>query len=123
VISHNDIVSYNVSGACIQISRTWTITDTCVYEPGDPIGPLNGRIVGTQLIRVFDNTPPSFICPSEGLVIYLDPDSCNTTIRLPVPTNIQECLPNLVTISVSGDFGNSLDISRIPAGIYDITYR
>jgi hypothetical protein len=123
VITHNDAINYNVSGACIQITRTWTITDTCVYESGDPIGPSNGRIVGTQLIRVIDNTPPSFICPSEGLVIYLDPDSCNTTIRLPIPTNIQECLPDLVTISVSGDFGNSLDISRIPAGIYDVTYR
>jgi hypothetical protein len=123
VITHNDVVNYNVSGACIQISRTWTITDTCVYEAGGPIGPANGRIVSTQLIRVFDNTPPSFICPSEGLVIYLDPDSCNTTIRLPVPTNIQECLPDLVTISVSGDFGNSLNISRIPAGIYNVTYR
>ena len=123
VVTHIDTVNYNVSGACIQISRTWTITDTCVYEPGDPIGPLNGRIVGTQLIRVFDNTPPSFLCPSEGLVIYLDPDSCNTTIRLPVPTNIQECLPDQVTISVSGDFGNSLNISRIPAGIYNVRYR
>jgi len=123
VITHNDVVNYNVSGACIQISRTWTITDTCVYEVGDPVGPLNGRIVGTQLIRVFDNTPPTFICPSEGLVIYLDPDSCNTTIRLPIPTNIQECLPDQVTISVSGDFGNSLNISRIPAGIYNVRYR
>jgi hypothetical protein len=60
VISHNDIVNYNVSGACIQISRTWTITDTCVYEPGDPIGPLNGRIVGTQLIRVLVIQPSGY---------------------------------------------------------------
>ena len=121
-ITHSDAISYNVSGACIQITRTWTITDTCRFEEGDPPTPANGRITGTQLIQVFDNTPPSFICPTEGLVIYLDPDSCDTTIRLPVPTNIQECLPDLVNITVSGAF-NSLNISRIPAGIYNITYR
>lgn len=65
-ISYEDKFYDAAQPACFKVYRTWTVIDWCVYDPG--ISATAGKFQFTQVIDVVDNTPPSFISPSDIVV-------------------------------------------------------
>ncbi|MDO8368042.1 MAG: HYR domain-containing protein [Saprospiraceae bacterium] len=55
-----------------KISRTWTVIDWCIGQ----------QITHAQIIKVVDETGPSFSCPAN-LTVSVDPFQCCATINLP----------------------------------------
>ncbi|MCB9081466.1 MAG: hypothetical protein H6555_07130 [Lewinellaceae bacterium] len=120
-ISFSDAApTFGGPGNCIEVRRTWVVTDSCAFDPANP--GAGGRITHVQRLRVQDNTPPVFTCPTQGSVVFLDPDACSTDLTFPVPDDIQECIPTGVTVRIDGDLGTDFQANAVPAGNYIITY-
>lgn len=58
--------------ACFKILRKWIVIDWCQYNPNIPGSP--GYWEHTQILKVVDNIPPALTCPSDTVVISLDPN-------------------------------------------------
>lgn len=114
--NYDDIVFTASGNSCLKILRTWTIIDWCVYNPGS----TNGLYEDIQIIKVNDNEPPTYDCPEDFTVAFLDAD-CDTDINLPMPTDIDDCLPD-VDVYVSGGLGTGFDFEDVEEGVYDFTY-
>ncbi|MFN8303110.1 MAG: hypothetical protein U0U46_11495 [Saprospiraceae bacterium] len=63
-----------------KILRTWTVVDWCL--PTSPFPPTSNPQYYIQLIKVLDQTGPSFTCPSN-LTVGTDPFNCCATVDLP----------------------------------------
>ncbi|MCB0706879.1 MAG: HYR domain-containing protein, partial [Saprospiraceae bacterium] len=88
-------------------------------------GTADGYIVHKQIIKVTDNTPPSFVIPEiDGCIVDTD---CNTDITIPYP-DIEDPCGSEWDVNISGDFGvfNNISgdvvISDVSPGTYTIYY-
>lgn len=114
--SHEDFVFTASGNSCIKILRTWKIIDWCVYNPGG----TDGLYEDVQIIKVNDNAPPTYDCPEDYTVAFLDSD-CDTDITIPMPDNIDDCLPD-VDVHVSGVLGTGFSYEDVGEGTYGFTY-
>ncbi len=113
-----DIDEADGDSICIKIQRTWTIIDWCVYDPSDP----NSEGIWTciQLIKIEDDQAPIFDCP-DNLEYLVGDGTCEALVILPDPELIEECVPDLVDIDISGDFDQLVN-PNVPIGMYEVIY-
>ncbi len=102
--------------ACFKIVRTWTLIDWCTHQ----IGGNTGIWTDTQIIKVTDNTPPTFTCPDD-MEVEVD-STCTGTVLLPEVTNIDDCSGDTI-VFVSSNLGvGPGPFNNVNIGDYTATY-
>ena len=102
--------------ACFKIVRTWTVINKCTYQ----VGGNTGIWTDTQIIKVTDNTPPTFTCPSNVQVEV--GANCKGTVTLPQITDIQDCSED-VDVFVATPLGvGTGPFLNVNVGTYPVTY-
>lgn len=105
-------------GSCMVLRRVWTVTETCIYDPGNPGS--GGIYVDTQRIEINDTAPPVLNC--QTTVISTANASCVANVLVPQPGISGECFLDELTVSASGDLGtNNFFFSGVSVGSYDMT--
>ena len=94
------------------ILRKWTVLDNC-----------SGNIAEhTQLIKLFDVTPPQVTCP-PSTVLSTEEFGCFGVINLPQATATDDC-SSTVTITPVWNFGSGYGpFDDIAPGTYTVTYQ
>ena len=117
--NYEDLVLDIEAPACFKILRTWTVIDWCQYEVNN--NSTRGRYEYEQVIKVIDNTAPTFASePIDYTVDMLD-DACTGTVMIP-NIGISDCSPN-ATITAQSALGNGFGpFTNVPPGVYDVKY-
>lgn len=117
--NHEDLVLDIQPPACFKILRTWTVVDWCNYDPNS--GSESGRYTFEQIIKVIDNTDPTFAsAPTDFTVDMLD-GGCGGTVTIP-NVGVSDCSPN-ATITAQGALGNGFGpFTNVMPGVYDTKY-
>lgn len=103
---------------CVQrVVRTWNIVEWhCSTSEITPI---------VQTIEIQDDTAPTITCPSD-ITVTTNGHSCEGIVVLEVPTTMEACSPNNVTIDVAYPGGFIADFQggaiALPFGIHTVTY-
>jgi hypothetical protein len=114
--SYEDWVFTAAPNSCVKIIRRWKVIDWCTYEYGGN----QGYWEDTQILKIQDTIPPTATCPAD-FTVSTGYGDCVADIQLPLPTDIQDCLPN-VDISIHGDLGSGTIHTDIPIGEYEVGY-
>jgi hypothetical protein len=69
---YTDSVNQNPTIACIEIFRTFIVTDSCYFDPNTG----EGQFEFEQYLIIEDTVPPGFTVPTQDTMVYLD--SCGT---------------------------------------------
>ena len=102
--------------ACFKIVRKWTVINKCTYQ----IGGNTGIWTGTQIIKVTDNTPPTFTCPSN-MQVEVGTD-CKASVTLPQVSDIEDCSENIdVLVSTTLGVGTG-PFLNVNVGDYSASY-
>ncbi len=110
-VTYSDQVIATCEGSEL-VLRKWKIVDDCSNE----------ILEHTQIIKLFDTTPPAITCPS-GQVVSTDNFGCFGNVNLPQADATDDCsssisiTPNWSYGSGYGPFGN------IVPGTYTVTYE
>jgi hypothetical protein len=114
--SFDDWVFTAAPNSCIKIIRQWRVIDWCSYSYGSN----QGIWEDTQILKIQDTIPPTATCP-ENLTVSTSYNACTANFSLPMPTDIQDCLPD-VEVSIHGDLGSATSYTNIPIGEYEVGY-
>ncbi len=117
--NYEDLVLDIEAPACFKILRTWTVIDWCQYEVNSANG--KGRYEYEQVIKVIDNTAPTFASePIDYTVDMLD-DACGGTVMIP-NVGISDCSPN-ATLTTQSALGSGFGpFTNVQPGVYDVSY-
>lgn len=98
-------------GGSLLILRTWTVLDNCTSQ----------SVEHTQLIKLFDITPPTINCP-PATTVSTDAFTCSATVSLPSATAVDDCSAP-VSIVPSWSFGSGFGaFGNVPIGTHTVTY-
>jgi hypothetical protein len=110
-LTHEDQVIPTCEGSEL-ILRKWTVLDNCSSQIAEH----------TQLIKLFDVTPPQVTCP-PSTVLSTEEFGCFGVINLPQATATDDCSPT-VTITPVWNFGSGYGpFDDIAPGTYTVTYQ
>ncbi|MBI1224233.1 MAG: T9SS type A sorting domain-containing protein [Bacteroidetes bacterium] len=110
-LTHSDQVVPTCGGSVL-ILRKWTVIDDCT----------GNFVEHTQLIKLFDITPPSITCPPPATV-STDAFGCFGIINLPLATAVDDCSAP-VTITPTWSFGSGFGpFNDVPQGTHTVTYE
>ena len=102
--------------ACFKIVRTWTLIDWCTHQ----VGGNTGIWSDTQIIKVTDNTPPTFTCPDD--VVVEVGSTCTGRVELPEVTDIEDCSGDTI-VFVNSNLGiGPGPFNNVNIGDYEATY-
>jgi hypothetical protein len=102
--NYSDQIFFIAYPACYKIVRTWTVMDWCSYNPAYPN--QGGIWYHTQVIKVNDNTPPSFVVlPPDEVYASVGANCQFGPVNLPTVT-ATDCSPSL-SISNNSPYANS----------------
>ena len=94
------------------IIREWTVVDDCTSQ----------ILEHTQLIKLFDVTAPTIVCPN-GQVVSTNNFGCFSTISLPQATATDDC-SSTIDIVPNWDFGTGYGpFDDVAIGTYTVTYE
>jgi len=117
--NYEDLVLDIEAPACFKILRTWTVIDWCQYEVNSNSG--QGRYEFEQVIKVIDNTAPTFASEPIDYTIDMLDDACNGTVMIP-NVGISDCSPN-ATITAQSALGSGFGpFTNVQPGVYDVKY-
>lgn len=121
-IEYVDEIDRNPSEGCIQITRTWSVYDDCLFDPGDITGA--GFQFGVQTLTIIDNTAPALDCP-PNIQVNTGPDCVADVALTPISAIISgECFPDEVTTSVSSPgLGVGTFFQNVAPGNYQVIYQ
>lgn len=110
-LAHEDQVVPTCEGSGL-VLRKWTVFDDC-----------SGQFLEhTQLIKLFDVTPPTLACPSPA-VLSTDDFGCSGVINLPPASASDDCSAT-VNITPYWNFGSGYGpFGGISPGTYTVTYQ
>ncbi len=110
-LTHTDQVVPTCGGSVL-ILRKWMVIDDCT----------GNFVEHTQLIKLFDITPPTITCPPPATV-STDDFGCFGIINLPSATAVDDCSAP-VTITPTWSFGSGFGpFGNVPQGTHTITYE
>ncbi|MBI5916686.1 MAG: hypothetical protein HY842_15015 [Bacteroidetes bacterium] len=110
-LTHADQVIPTCEGSEL-ILRKWTVIDDCTSQ----------LVEHTQLIKLFDVTPPMLTCPAPA-VLGTDDFGCFGTINLPPANAVDDC-SSTITITPTWNFGNGFGpFGNVPQGTHTVTYQ
>lgn len=117
--NYEDLVLDIEAPACFKILRTWTVIDWCQYEVNSNSN--QGRYEYEQVIKVIDNTAPTFASePIDYTVDMLD-DACGGTVMIP-NVGVSDCSPN-ATLTAQSALGSGFGpFTNVQPGVYDVKY-
>ena len=117
--NYEDLILEIEPPACFKILRTWTVIDWCQYEVNATDG--RGRWEFEQVIKVIDNTKPTFgVMPTDFTVDMLN-EACGGTVNIP-NVGVSDCNPN-ATITAQGALGQGFGpFFNVMPGAYPTTY-
>jgi len=117
--NYEDLVLDIEAPACFKILRTWTVIDWCQYNVNS--GSSQGRYEYEQIIKVIDNTAPTFANePTDFTVDMLD-EGCGGTVTIP-NVGVSDCSPN-ATVTAQGALGSGFGpFANVMPGVYDMKY-
>jgi hypothetical protein len=110
-LTHSDQVIQTCEGSEL-ILRKWTVIDDCT----------GNFVEHTQIIKLFDVTPPSITCPPPA-VVSTDDFGCFGIINLPSATAVDDCSSTIIiepTWAFGTGFGPFADIAQ---GAHTVTYH
>ena len=94
------------------VLRKWTIVDDCSSQIAEH----------TQIIKLFDTTPPVVICPPPQ-VVSTDNLGCFSNLNLPQANAMDDC-SSTITITPSWNFGTGYGpFGNIAPGTYSVIYE
>ena len=94
------------------VLRKWTIVDDCTSQ----------ILEHTQIIKLFDITPPVVNCP-PAQTIGTESLGCFSTITLPQADAFDDC-SSTVTITPNWNFGSGFGpFDDVPTGTFSVTYE
>lgn len=109
-LTHTDQVVPTCGGSVL-ILRKWTVIDDCTSQ----------SVEHTQLIKLFDITPPTLTCP-PATTISTDAFGCSATVSLPSANAVDDCSAP-VSIVPSWSFGSGFGpFGNVPLGTHTVTY-
>jgi len=117
--NYEDLVLDIEAPACFKILRTWTVIDWCQYEVNSNSN--QGRYEHEQIIKVIDDTAPTFASePIDYTVDMLD-EACGGTVMIP-NVGVSDCSPN-ATLTAQSALGSGFGpFTNVQPGVYDIKY-
>ncbi|MEM1121031.1 MAG: cohesin domain-containing protein, partial [Bacteroidota bacterium] len=117
--NHEDLVLDVEAPACFKILRTWTVIDWCQYDVNSSSS--QGRYEYEQVIKVVDNTDPTFASEPTDFAIDMLDGECGGTVTLP-NVGVSDCSPN-ATVTVQGALGSGFGpFTNVMPGVYDMKY-
>ncbi|MBK9016671.1 MAG: HYR domain-containing protein [Saprospiraceae bacterium] len=110
-LAHTDQVIPTCGGSVL-ILRKWTVIDDCTGQFAEH----------TQLIKLFDITPPTITCPPSATV-STDDFGCFGIINLPSANAVDDCSAP-ITITPTWSFGSGFGpFGNVPQGTHTVTYE
>ncbi|MCF8245651.1 MAG: HYR domain-containing protein [Saprospiraceae bacterium] len=110
-LTHTDQVVPTCGGSVL-ILRKWTVIDDCT----------GNFVEHTQLIKLFDITPPTITCPPPATV-STDDFGCFGIINLPSATAVDDC-SSTINIEPTWAFGNGFGpFADVAQGAHTVTYH
>ena len=101
----SDVISNQTCANRFTITRTYIARDAC-----------NNPATCTQVINVFDNTPPTFTCPSNKTILFTGTCTYNTNpANTGSPTSVSDNCAGAVAVTFSdvvSQCGNNIVITR-----------
>ncbi|GEM_PF-579658 len=110
-LTHSDQVVPTCGGSVL-ILRKWTVIDDCTGHVAEH----------TQIIKIFDITPPTITCP-PSTTVSTDDFGCFGIINLPSANAVDDCSAP-ITITPTWSFGSGFGpFGNVPQGTHTVTYE
>ena len=117
--NYEDLVLDIEPPACFKILRTWTVIDWCQFDANS--GNNKGRYEFEQIIKVIDNSDPTFGSDPTDFTVDMLNEGCGGTVTI-LNVGVSDCNPN-AQVTAQGALGNGFGpFTNVMPGIYDMKY-
>ncbi|MEM6378772.1 MAG: T9SS type A sorting domain-containing protein, partial [Bacteroidota bacterium] len=113
-VTFQDLPIISEGNNCVVIRRVWTVTENCVFDPNNPDD--GGQTEHTQRIIINETEPPVITCPPR--IVVVAGNDCMENVFIDGIDITGECLPNDVSLRVSGDLGSGRFFVYVTVGDY-----